>query len=335
MKLKQEECREFIEKKLNFLDVPLEHAKYVADVLIEAELRNDPSHGISCLIKIINAIKKGDIKAGKTPEIIKEEKAVTILDGENVLGPVAGIKAMQIAVEKAKEYGVSTVSIRKSHHLFTLGHYAKIAALNDMIGIVTTSTAPAIFAPGSLEKALGTNPIAIGIPSEGNPVIVDMSSTNVARGKIREAIKEGEKIPLTWALDKYGNPTDNPKEALEGSLQSIGGYKGFGLALAIDILSGILSGSASGKEVFGTSMHLDNKNKKTAYKGDFFNVIDISKFLDVEFFKSRVYKLVNDIKNSSKKEGVREIHIPGETAYKNAGRLIEIDKELYEKISNL
>lgn len=335
MNLTQKECIEIIAKKLSSLDVSLQDAENVANVLIEAELRKDPSHGIKCLLKIIDEIKKGNIIPNKKPKIITEEKAMAIIDGENVLGPIVGIEAMKLAIQKAKEYGVAVVSTRKSHHLFTIGYYTKLAALNNMIGILTTSTAPAIFAPGGLEKVLGTNPISIAIPSEDNPIIVDMSSTNVARGKIQEAAKTGKKIPLNWALNEQGKPTDDPNQALEGSIRTIGNYKGFALALVIDILSGILSGSASGKEVFGTSMHLDNENKKTAYKGDFFIVIDPSKFSEIKLFKSRVSKLINDIKNSKKINETEEIHIPGETAHKNKDKLIEIDDKLYQEILEL
>lgn len=330
MKLTQQEIIELITKKLGLFDISSLDSKDVANVLIEAELRNDPSHGIKCLSKIINSLKNKDTLPGREPKIITEEKAAIVLDGGNVLGPVTGIKAVKLAIEKAKEYGVSVVSVRKSNHLFTIGYYSKIAALHNMVGIVMTSTAPAIFAPGGLEKVLGTNPMAIGIPSENNPIIVDISSTNVARGKIREAIQSGESIPLNWALDKQGNPTDDPNKALEGSIQTIGDYKGFGLALVVDILSGILSGSASGKEIFGTSMHIDDKNKKTNYKGDFFVVIDPSKFLDIDVFKSRVSNLIKEIKNSEKIK--EEIHIPGESAYKNKNKLIELDDKLYEKL---
>ena len=333
MKLTRQQALEFIIEKLTSLDVSQEDAEKTAEVLIEAELKEDPSHGISCLLSILNSIKRRDIIPNKKPEIITEKNATVIINGENILGPVSGIRAANLAVQKAKEYGVAAVSIRKSHHLFTLGYYTKLIALNNLIGILTTNTAPAIFAPEGLEKILGTNPISIAIPSEQNPIIIDMSSTNTARGKIREAIKKGDKIPRTWALDKQGRPTDDPEEALEGSLQPIGGYKGFALALAIDVLSGILSGSASGKEVSGTSMHLNNEDKKISYQGDLFIAIDISKFAEIDFFKSRVSNLIKNIKNSKKIEGIEKIYIPGERVYRNKDKPIEIDDKLYKEIS--
>ena len=332
MKLTRQQAIEFIIKKLISLDIPEEDAEKTAEVLIEAELKEDSSHGISCLLNILKSIKRGDIIPNKKPEILIEKNAIIVIDGENILGPVSGIRAVNFAIQKAKEYGVSVISIRKSHHLFTLGYYTKIAALNGLIGILTTSTSPAIFAPGGLEKILGTNPLSIGIPSEKYPIIIDMSSTNTARGKIKEAIKKGDKIPLTWALDEKGNPTNNPTEALKGSLLPIGEHKGFGLALAIDILSGILSGSASGKEVFGTSMHIDNQNGKINYKGDLFIAIDISKFTDIDLFKSRVSNLIDEIKKSKRIEGIKEIYIPGEKVYRNRDKIIEINDKLYDEI---
>lgn len=335
MKLTQKQAVELIINKLTSLAVAKEDAQRTAEVLIEAELRGDPSHGISSMQNLLKAIQKGDIIPAKKPELIAENKAVAILNGENILGPASGIKAAEIAMQKAKEHGISVVSIRKSHHLFTLGYYTKFIALNNFIGILTTSTAPAIFAPGGLEKVLGTNPFSIGIPSQGNPIIIDMSSTSVARGKIKEAAKKGEKIPLSWAVNKEGKPTDSPEEALDGSLLGIGGHKGFALALAIDILSGILSESASGKEIFGTSMHVSDSSRKTAYKGDLLIVIDISKFTSIDSFKSRVSSLIEDIKNSKKMDGTEEIYIPGEKVYKNKDMLIEVDDKLYEEIRGL
>ena len=330
MDITQANCKDLIIKKLNSLNVSKQNAKQVAEVLIEAELRNDPSHGISCLKKIISAIEKKEILPDKKPKIIFENNATAVIDGENILGPVSAVYAIDIAIQKAKQHGIAAVSIRKSHHLFTLGYYTKLAALNNMIGILTTATAPAIFAPNGLEKVLGTNPIAFGIPSNDKPIVIDMSSTNVARGKIRQAIKNNQEIPLDWALDDQGNPTKDPNKALEGSLQPLGGYKGFGLSLFIDIVSGILSNSACGKEISGTSMHVDSN--KTAFKGDFMIIIDISKFLEVNQFKSRVSKLIAEIKNSKKIEQVKEIHIPGEKAYKNKDNSIEIDDSLYQEL---
>ncbi|MEK6844551.1 MAG: Ldh family oxidoreductase [Nanoarchaeota archaeon] len=332
MELTREQAIQFIARKLASLGVSKDDAEKTAEVLVEAELREDPSHGISCLLSILKSIKNKEIISGKKPEIIVENNATAIINGENILGPVSGISAVNLAMKKAKEHGISAVSIRKSHHLFTLGYYTKIIALNNLIGILTTSTAPAIFAPGGLEKVLGTNPFSISIPSKENPLVIDMSSTHVARGKLREAVKNEKNIPLTWALDEMGNPTNNPEEGLKGSLQPLGGYKGFALALAIDILSGILSESASGKEIFGTSMHVDNKDKKTAYKGDLVIVIDISKFTEINLFKSRVSNLIKDIENSRKIDGIEKIHIPGERAHKNKDKLINIDEKLHKEI---
>lgn len=335
MKLTYQDCINLITNKIESFNFSKQEAKDVANVLVEAELRNDPSHGIKCLLKIIGAIKKRKIIPKKEYKIIKDEQSTALLDGEKILGPVLGKKAMELAIEKAKKYGTGAVSTKKTHHLFALSPYVKIATANDMIGIVTTNTTPAMSAPSGLDKVLGTNPIAIGIPSENIPIVLDMASTIVARGKVREAQLNKEKIPLTWALDKNGKPTDDPEKALEGSLQPIAGYKGFALALVIDALSGILSGSASGKEVYGTSMHAKKEDKEVKYKGDFFMAIDISKFSDISLFKSRVSKLINDIKNSKKAEGVTEITIPGEIEHRNKERPIEISDELYKEISNL
>lgn len=330
MKLTQEDCKKIIVDKLSLLRIPEADSLIVANVLLEAELRRDSSHGVVCISKIEDAVLKGDIAPGKQPEIIQEEHSTVLLDCQNVLGPVAGAKAVEIALDRAKKYGIAAVSLRNSHHLFTIGYYAKLLALNNMIGIVTTSTAPAIFAPGGLEKVLGTNPLAIAVPSESYPLVLDMSSTVVARGRVQEALKSGSKIPLDWAVDKEGVPTDDPSKALEGSLRAIGEYKGFGLALMIDILSSVLSGSSFGKDISGTSMHALESSEKKGYKGDLVIAIDPSRFQKIDLFKSRVSKLAGSIKSSGDDGKVR---LPGESAYRNSQDLIEINDSVYGRLT--
>ncbi len=326
MEYSYEECEKLVLTKLGSLGVPEEHAKAVSEVLLEAELRGDPSHGLSCLAKVLKALDSGDLVAGKDVSLLHEEGAITLMDGKNVLGPYAALKAADKAIEIAKKMRVGVVSLRESHHLFAVGYYTRYIANKGFVSFLATSTAPAMAVPGGVTKLLGTNPLAFGAPSSTIPLVIDMSSTVVARGTIREAQKKGEKIPLTWAYDPEGKPTDDPEVALKGSLQAIGNYKGFLLALIIDILASVLSGSAYAKHIFGTSMHANDENKETKFKGDFLLVLDIEKFMPLEPFKKRMDELYQFIRE----DGGR---IPGEAALQGKGKKIHVSEKVMALLS--
>ena len=178
-----------------------------------------------------------------------------------------------------------------------------------MIGVVFANSSPAIAPFGGIKPIFGTNPLCLAFPSnEGNPpIVLDMATTTVSRGKIRLAAKKGESIPLGWAVDANGKPTDCPFEALKGSLIPIGGYKGFGLALAIDIFAGLITGSAFG----GAPKPLNHPNEHSRH-GHFFMAINIDFFMDVDQYKKRIGELWHNVKACGDKDA---IFLPGERSY--------------------
>ena len=192
-------------------------------------------------------------------------------------------------MKTASENGIGAVGIRNTNNFGTAGYFGEKAANNGMIGIVMGNAAPAIAPPGGTKAILGTNPICFAFPSPETefPIVLDMATSNAARGKIRLALRNGEKIPLGWALDSNGEPTDDPAAALEGSLIPMGGYKGFGLSMMIDIMAGLITGSAYGGEVKNLN-HPDSYSRN----GNLFIVIDPTFFISKDEYDLRMKTLI-------------------------------------------
>ena len=206
--------------------VPEQQAYLVGDALVEANLRGHDSHGVIRIPKWKTGLELGAISKTANVETIRETKASAILDGGRALGPVVGIKASDMAIAKAREVGIGIILIRKASHIGMLGYYTEYMAKQGVIGICMTNTESGMAPFGTADKILGTNPISIGVPTLNHPMILDISTSVVARGKIVVAMENGEKIPLGWALNKHGEPTKDPKEALEGVLLPLGGDEG-------------------------------------------------------------------------------------------------------------
>ena len=288
------------------------NALLTADCLIKADMRGISTHGIYLLIPIFDRIKAGMLDIPTKITLVKEIDAITILDGGNGLGQLAARKAMDISIEKAKKFGIAITSVRNTNNISFLGYYTNIASEKGMIGL-TTSNAAASMAPwGTTEAFIGTNPFSVSIPAKNQkPIILDMSSSIVARGKIRQASRNKKTIPLGWSIDSEGNPTTDPDEALKGTLLPIAGPKGSGLAIVIDILAGLLSGSKYGPDV--KTFH---KLEGSTGVGVFCTAIDIRHFLDLEDFYINIDNYIQQIKSLKKVKNVTEIYLPGEIELK-------------------
>jgi len=314
--------------------VPEPEANLVADSLVEANLRGHDSHGVIRIPKWATGLEAGAINPVARIETVRQTDASALLDANQALGPVAGIKASEMAIAKAVSVGIGIIVIRKASHIGMLGYYTEYMAKQGIIGLCMTNTESGVAPFGSAEKILGTNPLSISVPARDHPMILDMSTSVVARGKIVVALESGEKIPLGWALNKDGDPTTDPREALEGVLLPLGGMKGSGLAIMVDVLTGALAGQAVGKDVRGT---FDMQHAGT--KGDMFVAIDPSAFIDPEEFLNTVESLKNQIKSAKKAKGINEILLPGEYEYlmrqKRYKEGIPINKELLNTLKGL
>ena len=252
--------RRLAAEALNALDVPSADAALVADSLVDAELEGQASHGLIRFPFVLGRLRRGLINPRPSMQLTSDWPAVAVLDADNCLGPVAGMRAVEAATERAMTVGAGVVAVRRSNHLGSLGFYLRRFTASGVIGLAFTNTPPAMPPPGGRTPYLGTNPIAAGFPTSGEPVIVDLATSQVARGRILKAARVGEPIPEGWAVDAGGQPTTDPEAAIEGSLLPLGGHKGFALALLVEVLSGVLSGAAVGPEVGGTFVESDRES---------------------------------------------------------------------------
>jgi L-2-hydroxycarboxylate dehydrogenase (NAD+) len=291
------------------LGVPNSDAEIIVDSVVYAHQRGKGTHGIGRFPIYARKIKDGQLTAETKLRVVKENSAVCLYDAGHGFGQVAAYKGMEIAVEKARQYGVGVTGIRHSNNFGTAGFFVDMAEKNKMIGLIFANSSPAIAPTGGKTPIFGTNPIGIGFPGGHNKpsVILDMATSNAARGKIRLAAKNGEAIPMGWALDSNGNPTTDPAEALKGSMVPLGGHKGFGLSLVVDVIAGLLTGSAFGGEV----KPLDHKDGLSDY-GHFMIAINIGSFLDFNEYLDKMDYLTKRVKECGEEN---RVFLPGEHSY--------------------
>lgn len=285
-----------------------DNAKLVADNLCTADARGVTTHGTYLLTPIFKRIEVNLLQLPTLPTIIVDNAAITVLDGGNGLGPVAGKFASEIALERAKNFGISMVLIRNTNNLGSLAYYTEWIAKQGMIALMSCNAAPAMAPWGGAEAFTGTNPIAIAIYT-GKEILfsADMATSVVARGKIRQAERQGKSIPMDWALDSEGNPTDDPTAALKGTLLPMAGPKGSAIALAVDILSGMLAGAEHAPNLL--SFH--SPEGRTGV-GATLIAIDIKKFMPLEQFSEEMDNYFQNLKGMKKAKSATEIYIPGE-----------------------
>lgn len=308
MKVKVSDIRRISEEILEKSGVPKAHSAIVADTIVYAHTREKHTHGLGRMSIYLRKIKENLMTPDTPIEILNDSGAIYHIDAHQGFGQVAAYYAAEKAIEKAKQYGIAFVGVKDSNNFGTAGYFSKMISNHHMIGLVFGNSAPAI-APEGGEKALfGTNPLSMAFPMSDKecPFVFDMATSVAARGKIRLASKNGESIPEGWALDKFGNPTTDPDEALKGSMLPIGGYKGVGLSMMVDVLAGMLTGSAFAGDVKG----LNHKTELSRY-GHAIIAIDIEKFMTWEEYLQRAEyfgKKVHDYKGT----------LPGENSYKKA-----------------
>jgi len=308
MKIQPERLREVSVQILKGLNATDEEATLVADCLVRAEMRGIDTHGVYFLKLLSDRIDAHMIHIPAPLKVIRENDTTAIVDGGNGLGQVAAHRAMRMSIQKARNFGVGITLVHNTNHIGILAFYTSMAAEEGMVGIVMSNSAPSMSPWGGAEPFFGTNPISMAIPGgEEGAVVLDMSSSVVARGKIRRAQRMKERVPLGWALDETGSPTTDPAAALKGTLLPIGGPKGYGLALMIDVLAGLLSGSRYGPEVKTFHQPLGPTGI-----GVFTMAIDIERFMPLHQFKDLMTSYAKSIKKTRKAKEVSQIYLPGE-----------------------
>jgi len=316
---------------------PDNHAERVSELLVLANLRGHDSHGVVRIPTYIGQILVGQMKPRAEIEVVNENEVMAVLNGNLGIGQVTATRGMEIAIEKAKKSGVGMASIYNCNHIGRMADYAIMALEQDMIGFVTANVGPTtMVAPyGGAKGALGTNPLCYAIPTGNDePIILDIATSVCAAGKVRVAHARGEQVPEGWLIDNKGLPTTDPSiiyDSPPGSILPFGGevaYKGYGLCLVVDILSGALSGSGC-----GSNAHTN---------GVFLMALDISNFRPIEEFKKSVKKLVEECKSTPIAPGFVGIHgekevlIPGDMERmkeeKNRKRGVFVEETTWNRI---
>ena len=285
-------------------------ARVIADNLLEADLRGLNTHGVLRVMMYLNRVRAGVLDSRAEPELLQQTPAFAIWDAHNCMGQLVSVKAMDMAIERARETGLYMVGVRNSNHFGTAAYYTMRAAKQRMIGYSCSNTEVLMPAPGGAQKVVGNNPFSAAFPGGKYPdVVVDMAVSAAAIGKIVLSDKKGIDIPSGWATDAMGIETNDPKKALDGGfLLPVGGPKGYGLGLAVDILAGVLMGSSYGQHVRCPFHDFSGPQNL----GHMFIAIDIEKFQPWDSYSQKVEDLIRQIKGSKKAPGVNEIFLPGE-----------------------
>ncbi len=287
-----------------------EAADCIATTLVEADLAGVGSHGSMLVPMYVDRLRAGSVSRREEAEVVHRQGAVTVLDGHHALGQLTGRQSMALAVESAKEHGVGVVVVRHAFHFGRAASYAEQAAAAGCIGVAMSNTRPLMPAPGGAEPVVGNNPLAVVAPTPTRPMVLDMALSEAALGKIRLAEAAGTPIPDTWATDADGNPTTDAGAAVKGMLLPSGGPKGFGLALVVDVLTGVLSGGASGAQVQGLYADMAVPNDCA----HFFLALDVAHFGDPDGFAERIDALTDFVLGSRPRDGVAAVRLPGQRA---------------------
>jgi len=305
-------------------------ARLTAEVLVSADAREKHSHGLLRLPRFVRGIEHGNVDPDGAIEVVEDTGAVATLSGGSKLGPVVATEAVGEAMARAETHGVGVVGVRDSNHLGMLGYYTDEIRAEGYVGLGITNTEPAMPPHGGAESVLGTNPIAIGLPTDP-PFNLDMSTSAIARGTVLHYKETDQTLPEGVALDADGQPTTDPDDALEGNILPFGGAKGSGLAISVEILAGGLVGAAMGEDVTGT-YHTEDP----CTKGDLFIVLDPEAFAGGDFIE-QASRFLDRLTAMETAAGVDEVRLPGQRSVRadRTSETIEIEADLWKEIKEL
>ena len=292
--------------------VPSDQSEFISKTIVYAHQHGKHTHGITRLPIYKKKIDQGWMTPSTTPVTKIDFAAITVLDCNNGFGQVVAEQAMNVAIQKASLFGIGAAFVSNSNNFGVAGYFGELAANKGMVGIVTTAAAPAVAPEGGQKSIFGTNPICVAFPSNEGNIVLDMAVSAAARGKIRLAEKNNEKIPFGWAVDKDGKPTDDPTAALAGNMLAIGGVKGFGLAMVADLMAGLLSGSAFGGNIKPLACETDFSRH-----GHLFMAVNIGKLMPENEYLEKISQFIANIKGCGKPG---DIYLPGERSRTKAAQ---------------
>ena len=297
-------------------------ARILGDTLVDAELRGVPSHGLVHLPMHLDELERGLVKADPDVQVVRDSGATVVIEGDSGLGQRLSIEATDLAIERASQFGAGIVGVRNSGSFGVAGYYPLRAANRGMIGFSLQNTVAHLAPPGSVEALIGNNPFAIALPAGDVPIVLDIACSSVARANLIMAAKNQERIPLGWAIDPDGQPTDDPEQALIGSLLPFAGHKGYGLAFVLGLLSGPLLGLDD--RVFTRNLYFP---RPRGY-GVVVAALDISRFVDPAEFQGLMRDWLARLRDARLVPGAESVRFPGERSHRLKERRIHEGIEL-------
>lgn len=289
--------------------LPADDAALVAAVVVQADLDGVESHGLGRLANYLERLRRGVVNPRPQLRLVRQQGATALLDADNGMGQIAAVRAMEEAIRLAQSHGIGWVAVRRSNHFGATSFYVGQAVAAGMIGLALTNSPPGMAPYGGRVARLGTNPIGLGFPrAGGDPIVIDMATSAVARGQIIKADRAGQPIPPGVAVDAAGVATTDAAAALRGALLPMAGPKGYALALAFELLCGALSGAALAPEI---PSFFDNWEQPSNV-GHVLAAINIGAFGDAEEFGARAAWLAETLTATPPAEGHAGVLVPGE-----------------------
>jgi LDH2 family malate/lactate/ureidoglycolate dehydrogenase len=332
----QPSLQAFAAELLAAAGMPPNDATFSARCLVQTNLWGIDSHGVLRLPIYAQRLRNRAINPTPDMKTLRGGLGLEVLDGDDGMGFVVGRAAMLRAMELAHQFNIGAVGAIRSNHFGAAALYARMAAEQGLIGIAMSNVMPNIVAPGGSQPITGNNPIAIAAPTFGEfPFVLDISLSNVAGGKLLLASKQGEKIPLDWATDREGRPTDDPAAGFAGFLLPLGGHKGLGLSYVVDILCGVITGGAFQRQL--KSMY--QQASEPSLTGHFMIAIDPLALMSQEELQDRMAQFAHTIHQSHMWDAGREMLLPGELEHRQALARqqtgIPLPASLYEELADL
>lgn len=296
--------------------MPQEDAALVADTLVQSDLWGHQSHGVLRLGWYFDRIRNGVMKPVTQPEFVVDAGAIAVIDGHDGVGHALTMLATKEAVKRAKAHGIGAVAVRNSNHFGTCMYYTFTGAREGCVMLLTSNGGPAMAPWGGMKKIIGTNPMSVAAPAGRHPPFaMDMANTGVARGKIYLARQKRQPIPLGWALNAAGAPTTDPQEAIDGIILPMAEHKGYAIAMMVDVLSGVLTGSG-----FLTQVHSPYKTAEKSNCGHLMIAMNIEAFQPLAAFNARMEDYIQELKSVPLAQGFDEVFYPGEIEANNDKR---------------
>jgi len=291
-------------------------ARLLADSLVQADLWGHQSHGVMRVFWYAARMQTGATAVAAEPAVISDAGALKVIDGQDGIGQLVAARAMREAIAAAKAHGVGAVAVRNSGHFGTAMYFTRMAAAEGCIGFLSTNASPAMAPWGGMEKRLGNNPWSWAAPAGSYPpMMLDIANTAVARGKLYLARQRGEAIPEGWAMDAEGRITTDPAAGIAGTILPMAGHKGYAVAVLMDVLSAVLSGSGFGAAVTGPYVPEGRSGV-----GHLAIAIDIAACRPLPEFEADMERMIEALKSVPRAPGVAEIFYPGEIEARNAER---------------